>query len=174
MGIRYYAYAFEDHMTDQALAFPRSILAGDPHADAWGGEPGASISVVTLEQHTPERDMLYLDKAWRHLQIITGPEIRGAAARPAHRMFEGAVTMDHDHMGWDPWLRVLRPEEVPAIAEDLEGISESEAKSLLRTRAYLGEEPEREIEYACLHFHRARTFMTHLRADGRGMVYMIG
>jgi len=70
MGIRYYAYAFDAYLTQQAVDDPHSILSSDPPADAWGLEPHASVSVATFEQVSPKRDMLYLDKAWSALQSL--------------------------------------------------------------------------------------------------------
>lgn len=64
MGIRYYAYAFEAEDTERAIQDPRSMMACDPLGDAWGIVPGGHGDIATLKQHTPERDMLYLDKAW--------------------------------------------------------------------------------------------------------------
>lgn len=89
MGIRYYAYAFDGDLTERALADPRSIVSGDPLADAWGMEPGAQSSIATFKQAIPERDMLYLDKAWGLLQAVTAPTAFDSVARPAYRMFEG-------------------------------------------------------------------------------------
>ncbi|NLA65268.1 MAG: hypothetical protein GX862_04965 [Leucobacter sp.] len=94
MGIRYYAYAFDSKLSDQARADPRSLISSDPLADAWGMEPHQTISYATFEQAVPERDMLYLDKAWRCLQILTGPlESGGRDSRPAFAMFEGEPTV---------------------------------------------------------------------------------
>lgn len=36
-----------------------------PHGDALGLEPGFSVGATNFKQAVPERDMLYLDKAWR-------------------------------------------------------------------------------------------------------------
>ena len=50
MGIRYYAYAFDVDLTEQAARAPHSILSCDPLADAWGMEPGVRVGVATFEQ----------------------------------------------------------------------------------------------------------------------------
>ena len=99
MGIRYYAYAFDAALTEQAVADPDSILSSDPLADAWGLEPHASVSATIFEQVSPNRDMLYLDKAWSALQSLTRPVSDDPAAGASFRMFEGSVAL-HD-MGWD-------------------------------------------------------------------------
>lgn len=88
MGIRYYAYAFDSEQTENALADPLSVIGSDPLADAWGLEPGSSGG-VTDRQSVPERDLLYLDKAWPYLQGLTAPRPSSGAARAAYRMFEG-------------------------------------------------------------------------------------
>lgn len=36
MGIRYYAYAFENDQTERVVADPRRFISDDPLADAWG------------------------------------------------------------------------------------------------------------------------------------------
>lgn len=160
MGIRYYAYAFEKDSTQQALADPQAFISSDPLANAWGFEPHARVATVTFQQSVPERDMLYLDKAWRALQSVTGP------TRVAFRMFEGDVTMCG--LGWYPWYRALTPEEVADVAEDLRVLVEEDATKGLSA---LSDRDRDEV----LHFlPRARVFVEGLVSEGRGMVYMIG
>jgi Domain of unknown function (DUF1877) len=171
MGIRYYAYAFDADATERAVADPHSVLSRDPLADAWGMEPGVSVGVATLEQTTSERDLLYLDKAWRHLQAVTAAPASGGDARPAYRMFEGSVRM-HD-LGWDPWVRVLTPDEVAVVAQDLMGISAEEAETRLRASICRGPDADLEVEYALEYLHLAQTFVEGLVRDGRGMVFAI-
>ncbi|BCW49207.1 hypothetical protein J2Y41_000582 [Arthrobacter sp. 1088] len=170
MGIRYYAYAFDGDVTDQVLSDPLSVVPADPLADAWGLEPGAGTSHTTFEQVISERDMLYLDKAWRHLQVLTAPLSAGAAARTAFRMFEGSVTM-HDE-GWEPWVRALSPSEVLAIAQDLDEVSDGEVRLRLPVSSHL--DGDLEVDYAVGYLRRARTFARNLANEGRGMVYLIG
>ncbi|MCX8453370.1 DUF1877 family protein [Paenarthrobacter ureafaciens] len=170
MGIRYYAYAFDSENTEQVLMDPLGFVSRDPLADAWGMEPGATIGYPTFKQSTPERDMLYLDKAWRQLQWLTGPSAEGRDARPAFRMFEGEVTMHYD--GWESWIRALTPAEMVAIAEDLETISEDtmRVQGTTTSCALL----DSDAEYAIPYLRRARTFVRALADEGRGMVYLIG
>ncbi len=173
MGIRYYAYAFGAELAQEALDNPDSILSGDPLADAWGMEPHASVSVTTFEQTSPKRDMLYLDKAWSALQSLTYPTSGARGAAPAYRMFEGRVSM-HD-MGWDPWIRTIMPEEIPAIRDDLSAFDESRVRVwAVDWRSPFGADPEDEVRYVSDFLERAKEFVTALAADGRGMVYMIG
>ncbi len=129
MGIRYYAYAFERDQEDQALGDPRGIISSDPLSDAWGFEPHASVAAVTFKQAVPERDMLYLDKAWRYLQQITGPPSATTPARPAYRMFEGRVTMRRE--GWIPWYRALASAEMAEVARDLAVVTDHMAATCL-------------------------------------------
>src|SRR5690606_16864602 len=107
MGIRYYAYAFDSDQTGKALADPLTVIGSDPLADAYGLEPGFRQGVTDFRQSLPERDLLYLDKAWPYLQRLTAPRSGGAAARPAYRMFEGQVTYADDGFTWRPWVRAL-------------------------------------------------------------------
>ena len=172
MGIRYYAYAFDAKLTAQALSDPLSFLSDDPLADAWGFEHGATISVPTFEQAVSKRDMLYLDKAWRHLQYLTSPAEPGLAARPAYRMFEGDVAM-HD-MGWDAWVRTLTPPEVVTIAKDLDDITDGDLQSGLGESHFRGRDRDGEVAYAMNYLQQARVFVSNPAAEGRGMVYMIG
>lgn len=161
MGIRYYAYAFEKDETHQALADPRAFIGEDPLADAWGFEPHAQVATVTFKQAVPERDLLYLDKAWRPLQVLTG------RTRAAFRMFEGDVTMSG--LGWYPWIRALTPEEVLEVAEDLRALEdETPGEGLC---AGISDE---DIDYALPFLSRARRFVEALASEERGMVYMIG
>ncbi|KRE74166.1 DUF1877 family protein [Arthrobacter sp. Soil762] len=172
MGIRYYAYAFDGNLTDQALADPLSFLSDDPLADAWGFEHGATISTPTFEQAVPKRDMLYLDKAWRHLQCLTAPAEPGLIARRAYRMFEGAVVMND--MGCEPWVRTLTPPEVLAVARDLVDFSDEYVESRLRESHCFNRDFEGEFDFVVSYLRQARTFTANLAAEGRGMVYLIG
>lgn len=169
MGIRYYAYAFDQKLSDQAREDPCSLLSSDPLADAWGLEPHAAVSHTTFEQAVSERDMLYLDKAWRELQFLTGSQEFGVTARPAFAMFEGPVTM-HD-LGWDAWVRPVFPEDLPGIERDLADIVRVEAERIHRSSATVDARDEAYV----MHFlRRSHEFVAGLVADGRGMVYMIG
>jgi hypothetical protein len=172
MGIRYYAYAFDGNLTDQARADPFSFLSDDPLADAWGFDHGATIATPTFEQTVPHRDMLYLDKAWRQLQCLTAPAEPGLIARRAYRMFEGSVDMNG--MGWDPWVRTLTPPEVLAVAGDLEHISDEDVELRLRELRFFGRDFDDEFGVVVNYLRQARTFTANLAAEGRGMVYMIG
>ena len=172
MGIRYYAYAFDAKLVQQAIDDPHSILSSDPLADAWGMEPHATVSVVTFEQTSPKSDMLYLDKAWSALQSLTHP----TPDRPggsSYRMFEGNVTMHG--LGWDPWVRTILPEEVPVIRDDLCAIDESRVRAWARTwRSRHGADDESELRYVLDFLGRSQEFVQSLAAEGRGMVYLIG
>lgn len=76
-----------------------------------GGLPeGFTVGTTNFEQRPPETDMLYLDKVWNNLQEMTAPSYPLAAARPAYRMFEGAVTPRNNGDTWDPWVRVIVPQ----------------------------------------------------------------
>lgn len=171
MGIRYYAYAFDVDLTQQAVDDPFSILSSDPLADAWGLEPHATVSVATFQQAVPKRDMLYLDKAWRAMQGLTRPAPDDGVARAAYRMFEGDVTMHS--MGWDPCVRTILPEDVPAIRDDLCGIGEPSVQAWLRG-AHTAPEAEDEARHVLDYLRRAQEFGESLASEGRGMVYLIG
>ncbi|MEZ0578327.1 DUF1877 family protein [Nocardioides sp. MH1] len=168
MGIRYYAYAVDADQADRALADPRAFISSDPLADAWGMKPHAAVSVASFEQTVPERDMLYLDKAWRGLQVLTGPRSGAGAARPAYRMFEGKVEMCGD--GWIPWYRALAPAQVHEVAQDLGDLQREVAAVGLRRIGASGV----NLSYAVDYLDRATRFVRRLAADGRGMAYMIG
>ena len=173
MGIRYYAYAFDADLAQQAVDDPHSILSSDPLADAWGMEPHASVSIATFEQASPKRDMLYLDKAWSALQSLTRPMSDDLAVGSCYRMFEGNVTMHG--LGWDPWVRTILPAEVPAIRDDLCAIDEARVRAWARTwRSPHGADDEDELRYVLDFLGRAQEFVESLASDGRGLVYHIG
>lgn len=173
MGIRYYAYAFDADLAQQAVDDPQSILSSDPLADAWGMEPHARVSVATFEQVSSATDMLYLDKAWSALQSLTRRRPDEPTAGASARMFEGRVTM-HDR-GWDPWIRTILPGEVPAIRDDLCAIDETRVRMWAREwRSPFGADEEDEIRYVLDFLTRAQEFVTALADAGRGMVYLIG
>lgn len=168
MGIRYYAYAFDADRTDWALANPRAFISSDPLADAWGFEPHAAVAAVKFEQAVPERDMLYLDKAWRYLQSLTAPTSTAGPARPAFRMFEGDVIMCDG--GWLPWYGALAPAQVVEVAQDLAAMAGHLATAGLRCAGASDD----DVAYALHFLGRARTFVAGLAEDKRGMAYMIG
>nr|WP_314843226.1 hypothetical protein [uncultured Microbacterium sp.] len=163
MGIRYYAYAFDSEMTDQAKLDPRRFISDDPLADAWGMPHGAQVAMTNFEQSVPRTEMLYLDKAWSLLQALTGPSSANGAARSSHRMFEGQVTMDG--YGWIPWVRAVSPEEVVEIARDLAD---------LQPVAIEEGAVDRDTQYMLDYLNRAVQFVSGLAVSGRGFVYMIG
>lgn len=169
MGIRYYAFAFDADMTDQAVADPRRFLSPDPLADAWGIVRADTGDIATFQQAIPEEEMLYLDKAWRLLQSVTGAP-PGHPARPAFQMFEGEV---HPGYGpYDAWVRAHTPEQVIAISRDLNAITEDE----IRTRLADGDglAGESAVTYAIHYLQEARRFADSLASNGRGFVHMIG
>ena len=173
MGIRYYAYAFDADLTEQALRDPLSIMSSDPLADAWGMQPHATVTVATFEQVSPKRDMLYLDKAWSAMQSLTRWFSVADGESSASRMFDGAVTMRG--LGWDPWVRTIQPEEVPRIRDDLCAIHEVTVRQWARTWASpFGADDEDEVRYVLDFLERAQEFVSQLADDGRGMVYLIG
>ena len=167
MGIRYYAYAFNSDQTEQAQSCPESMVSDDPFADAWGIEAGAEVGAVTSVQALPESDVLYLDKAWRHLQRVTAPH-NGEPKRPAHRMFEGEPS-------WygRPVERTLPPAVMPEIAEDLALIIADDVADRVRAQPCFGD-PDGEVDYVLDYLARAREFVDGLVQSGRGMVYLIG
>jgi len=170
MGIRYYAYAFDGDRTDEALADPRAFISSDPLADAWGFEPHARLSVATFEQRVPERDLLYLDKAWQDLQALTGPAQSSGLSRPAYRMFEGQVAMSADGWSWTPWVRALDPAEVRLVAPDLSGLAADVARDHRRRDGAT----QADADYVLQLLGRACTFVGGLAREGRGMAYLIG
>jgi hypothetical protein len=175
MGIRYYAYAFDSDQTGKALADPLTVIGSDPLADACGLEPGFTQGVVTdFRQSLPERDLLYLDKAWPYLQWLTAPRSSGAAARAAYRMFEGQVTYADDGFTWRPWVRALPPHDVALIARDLETITGHDIKAGLSGAYSPGQLLDSELAYATAFLYRASGFVHAVASDGRGFAYMIG
>ncbi|MFN8167457.1 MAG: hypothetical protein U0S36_01590 [Candidatus Nanopelagicales bacterium] len=170
MGIRYYAYAVDAALIEQAVADPRAFISGDPLADAWGLEPHTAISVATFEQRLAHRDLLYLDKAWSDLQLLTRPFPPQEPARPAYRMFEGAVTPALDGYGWEPWVRALRPVEMGPIACDLVELTNAPDALVHPVAGTYGE----QLDYVMHHLDKARSFVLDLVRDGRGMAYLIG
>lgn len=173
MGIRYYAYAFDADQTEAALADPRLFLSDDPLADAWGLDPGSTMSLnVTFEQVPPKREMLYLDKAWSHLQMIASAGTEDGTSRAAFRIFEGRVTPQG--LGWDPWIRVVTPEEAALANADLATIKDIDAERTIRQSYRGSRDLDGEVRYALDYLERARVYMRSLAEDGRGMVYMIG
>lgn len=166
MGIRYYAYAFDAHQTDAAVAHPRAFVSTDPFADARGMEAHVRVGVATMKQRSPERDMLYLDKAWSKIQRIARPRSTDTHDRPALRPFDGDVA--YTDMGWDPFVQAVTPEDVALAAPDV-----SDLLGEIESGGCTGIDEE-DREYVLHYLRRASEFVADLAADGRGMVYLIG
>lgn len=148
-------------------------MSSDPLADAWGLEPHASVSTATFQQVPPLRDMLYLDKAWSSLQSLTEPAADRAPAESCYRMFEGRVT--HTGLGWEPWVRTLVPDDMPAIHSDLRTFDGDRVRLWMRTwRNPYDTDDDEECRYVMRHLQSAHRFVEGLVEDGRGMVYLIG
>ena len=172
MGIRYYAYAFDGDMTQQAIDNPDSIVSDDPLADAWGFTPGATgILDATFERRLPESDFLYLDTAWRGLQKVTGPANDRVLPRPAFRMFEGDVNWGP--FGHDRWVRIVPPREVVTIAADLAALSEEEIRAKSDGSDFLHQSADEEAEYMMRSIRIATNFVQGLVKTGRGFIYLI-
>ena len=170
MGIRYYAYAFDGDRTGEVLADPRAFISSDPLADAWGFEPHARVAMATFRQSVPERDLLYLDKAWPHLQALTGPTKSRGLARPAYRMFEGHVTLSEAGLSWTPWVRALDSAEIRLISQDLGELPTDVARADLRRAGAT----EGDADYVLHYLECARLFVGALAREGRGLTYLIG
>jgi hypothetical protein len=124
---------------------------------------GAQIAVTNFEHSVPKTEMLYLDKAWSHLQAITRPSAMNRRRRPAYRMFEGQPAM-HEY-GWTPWVRALSPKEVLEIAEDLVELQPAVRDDQI---AHGG------TRYVVDYLNRAVEFVTGVAASARGFAYLIG
>ena len=151
MGIRYYAYPVSSQEIDEARRRPCPFHGADPMADAWGPVDERPV-------------MLYLDKCWPFLQRafrLDEPE-----QRPAAELVRGRVTFTDD--GWDPYERVLDPEEVAAIAADLATLGDGDIAQLVNEVA-----PEHR-DYLRFHLEQARSFTAEMSEAGHGLVYLIG
>lgn len=152
MGIRYFARPI--HADDIELA--RSDL------DAYFRSDRSHQFVCHQEPRPP---ILDLDKSWRDLQSVfwSPPD---QPARPAAALVDGDVRQRC--CGWEAHRRVLDPDTVRAIADDLDSPELSqrrgdETDGSLRGTHYLDELLE-----------RARTFTRQVADQGWGMYYSIG
>lgn len=122
----------------------------------------------------PLADDLYLDKAFNNLRRMTAPSECGEDARPAYRMFEGWVHSRNGGMEWDPWLRAIAPYEVPAIAEDLDTISEADfVPHYTRSDGSSADDHASELDHVMQYLTEARRFVRRVEAAGCGFVYSI-
>jgi hypothetical protein len=154
MGIRYYAYPLRPQDVERAELDPRAFISRDPFRDAWGPD-----------DLRPE--MLYLDKCWRELQWLLGAR-GGGAPRRSLVLVEGEVT--ETATGWIPYMKVMTPKEVAAVARDLADVGHEEI------RAQDWNYPGRgwSADYVWHYLDAARRFVEALAQDGRGLVYLIG
>lgn len=160
MGIRYYAYPVAAELIAHARDDPYQFMSADPLMDAWG----------------PAEDrprMLYLDKCWSTLQDLTdgGP---GGQPRPAYRLFEGDVTFVDGGMAWYAWTRVLDPDEVDKIADDIVMLTDADIRAMLLSGRRVRGPGGDDFAYISHHLACAQEFVVGLSRDRLGMVYKIG
>ena len=75
-------------------------------------------------------------------------------------------------MGWEPWVRVLRPEEMKTISLDLKSLClEEDVPIPEHSDGVRGGE---RMSYVASYLRAACRFADVLVGSGRGMVYMIG
>ncbi|MGO1971551.1 MAG: DUF1877 family protein [Propionibacteriaceae bacterium] len=161
MGIRCYAYPLAAEFVDHAQREPHLFVSADPLADAWGPEETRPT-------------MLYLDKSWRWLQRLTSGD---ATPRSSHRLVQGNVTYVEEGMAWHPWLRVIAPDEVAAIAADLALLGPQDVQAMLRQelrRFDSGAAFVQEEAYIVHFLHAAQRFVSDMSRTGMGVITMIG
>lgn len=147
MGIRYYAYPVPPELVEQAHDDPRLFLSHDPLMDAWGPEDERPV-------------MLYLDKVWGPLQQLL-------ARRRALDLVAG-------HVRWigyeyEPYVAVLDPDEVAAIADDLVLVDDVDDDIAARLGPL-----DWSAETINRYLAEARAFTRSLADRGCGLVYAIG
>lgn len=179
MGIRYSAYAFDNHQRQQVVRRPWSVVSqvppacGCPPRLAPRGLPAGWVSGWPgPPRDRSDDDWLDLDKAWSDLQRITRPVSDDETPRAAYAMFEGDVTWtDRRSVSW---IRAILPEDVPAVAADLTSISRFEVARGAMRSGLSDRDPEAHRHYVQMFLDDARRFVTRLADEGRGMVYRIG
>ncbi|UOE44041.1 YfbM family protein [Agromyces larvae] len=78
-------------------------------------------------------------------------------------------------LGWDSWVRTIRPEEVPVIRDALCAIDESRVRAwAVDWRRPHGADGDDDLRYVLDYLRQAQEFVESLARDGRGMVYLIG
>lgn len=155
MGIRYSAFAVPPQLVEQASTSLRDFLAAAPWSDPC--DPDIAFP-PTLD----------LDKSWRELQAIFGPE---ASPSPAYELVRGDVT--HTACGWIPFQRFLAPAQVKAVAADLADVDECFVMDGLAAVVRRGSF-ESDVSYALEYIARAREFTSLLSTSASGLVYSIG
>ncbi len=146
MGIRYYAYPVKAEDIDHARTDPISFISDDPLMDAWGAE-----------EDRPR--MLYLDKAWQPLQRLF-------VDRPSSSLVSGNVRWSD--RGYEPWVKVLDPEEVAEVARDIVLVEPVDADSDVLQRMHW------DAEGVNQYLTSAQQFVTELVEEDSGLVYIIG
>ncbi|GGF27078.1 DUF1877 family protein [Subtercola lobariae] len=160
MGIRYYAYPINAADYERARQNPCLFHGDDPLFDAWG-----------KEEDRP--DMLYLDKCWQEFQYLFGVS-ESRPARPAFMLVQGEV--EFTSTGWIAFERALSPAQVREVAADLATITSetlrAEISDLMTLRP--NETSEQEFDYVSPLLADAKSFVSRLAEQGKGLVYLIG
>jgi hypothetical protein len=103
--------------------------------------------------------MLYLDKCWRELQELLGTQ-EPLHPRTAYGLVSGSVTLTD--YGWIPFIRLVEPGEVAAIAADLALVGPSDVTEMLtaRTSSFYADETIETAEQYILPGQSACHFRT--------------
>lgn len=164
MGIRYYAYPVPPAMIAEALDDPCRFHGDDPLMDAWGPEDTRPV-------------MLYLDKCWREMQAAFN--VWADSPRPAAELVRGAVTFV-DEGAYHAFERTLTPEEVAAIADDLDDFvvdHDLEGERDEDEDEEVAADGSREVSQEAYFRHyvlAARDFCRDMATAGYGLAYLIG
>lgn len=147
MGIRYFAYPVSPRQIEQAKRCPRGCFDG---ADAWEHwQPG-------------DEPTLDLDKCYPELQWLLG----GSPPRASYALVEGAA--GYTWHGWDSFRRTLEPDQVKAIADDLDQLLSSPAELESIGCRFDGE------DCATGNLALAHDFVSRVADAGYGVHYRIG
>ncbi len=160
MGIKYFALPVPAPLVNIARMNPRAFLPERPAGNAWPEPPCPP-------------DALQLDKPWQDLRDLLGwPGHQ--PPRPAFELLRGEVKQRG--YGWLPYERVLGPQDVVEVAEDLSRLD--------LAALYQAYEPLVSPDWAAImdgrrgivesHVRKAEAFTAKLAHNGQGLIYRIG
>lgn len=185
MGIRYYANAFAANMADRVIEDPTVAFPQGSCTDRWGARqpmgvvgprhaswhPNPSVSLSGLG---PQQPLLYLDKAWRPLQLLTGPNpMIASPGRPAFEMFRGMPSVGPTG-SCTPFWRAINPRLVAAISVDLDELRGVQLERQIGRRFPNLHVGDMVYEYLVVNLDRVRTYVQEAADRGAGIAYMIG
>lgn len=170
MGIRYWASGLPPEAVERARRAPKCYFHDDPFEERGPDGKREEIPVLDLDKawHSLQRmteDPSARPSGWRRSGADRGWDLRRELSpRAASALVAGDVV--HTYDGWTSYIGILDPEQVAAVADDLDTMGEGDVNAVYE---------DRDDRAHVLHYlEQAKEFAAEVRDRGWGVIYTIG